>query len=96
MLAQTIKLVGLLVNDLVSISTQVPKEYQKHVSSGKVSVDGDSDDKTVNILRDTGALQSVILRTALPDGFVETKSEYVLLGGFPDTYPREDIYLDSK
>ena len=44
-------------------------------------------------------LQSLILRSALPDDFVEAKAEHVLLGGFPNTvtsYPRENIYLDSK
>ena len=39
------------------------------------------------------------MRSSLPKDFVEEQVEYVLLGGFPDTvssYPRENIYLDSK
>ena len=53
----------------------------------------------MHILRDTGALQSVILRSALPADFVEVNSEYVLLGGFPNTissYPIETVHLKSK
>ena len=95
-----IKPVGLLASSPVKLNTHVPKGFQNLMSLGMVSVDVDRDDsKTVHILRDTGALQFVILRSALPDNYVEAKSEYVLLGGFPDTvssYPREDIYLDSK
>ena len=41
--------------------------------------------KDVNVLRDTGALQSLILRSALPFDFVERKTDYVVLSGFPNT-----------
>ena len=69
------------------------------MSIGKVSCNADCVGKEVHILRDTRALQFAILRFALPEDFVEVNSEYVLLGGFPNTissYPREKMYLESK
>ena len=91
--------IGLLASSSVRLDTSVPKGYRIHISIGKVSCNAVSVGKEVHILRDTGALQSVILRFALPDDFVEVNSEYVLLGGFPNTissYPREKMYLESE
>ena len=50
------------------------------MSAGQVSSKADSVTKKVSVLRDTGVLQSVILRSVLPDDFVEVRLEYVLLG----------------
>ncbi|XP_066969216.1 uncharacterized protein [Macrobrachium rosenbergii] len=53
----------------------------------------------VKILRDTGASQSLILRSSVPDDVVFRNKNFVLLGGFPDTvatYPLEEMYLKTK
>ena len=94
------KPVGLLVSSPVERGTQVPKGFEKHISLGKVSNNASREHaREVSILRDTGALHSLILRSALPDGFAETNTQYVLLGGFPDTvssWPLEKVFLESK
>lgn len=52
----------------------------------------------MNILRDTGAAQSLVLRRSVPDNFVFMNDNFVLLGGFPNTvasYPLEKLYLET-
>ena len=77
-----------------------PKGFENHMYDGMVySQPGHEGGKAVRILRDTGALQSLILRSALPNDFEVTGNEYVLLGGFPNTVsscPREKVWLDCK
>ena len=89
LLEQEKKPVGLLASSPVRMDTCIPIGFQKHMTIGKVCSNADSDDgKKVHTLQDTGALQSVILRSSLPDDFVEVQAEYVLLRGFPNTVPR--------
>ena len=50
-------------------------------------------------MRDTGAAQSLILKTAVPEKFKFTNNEFVVLGGFPNSissYPLEEMYVKSK
>ena len=77
----------------------VEEGYKEFLSKGQVSSCVDSKLREVNVLRDTGALQSLILRSALPFDYEERKTEYILLGGFPNTVsscPLESLFLKSK
>ena len=59
------------------------KGFGDFVSLGKVSeVPGSTAQCNVVILRDTGAIQSCILRSSLPPDFVLQSDKYVLLGVF--------------
>ena len=90
--------IGLLMSGLGTNDSSI-EGYRDFMSKGQVSSNNKGIVKEVNILRDTGALQSLILRSALPSDFVERHTEYVLLGGFPNTvssYPLETLYLDSE
>ena len=74
--------------------------YRQYIHKGKVCSNANqSSIKNVVMLRDTGAMQSLILRKSLPPDFVSKQSEFVLLGGFPDTVtscPVEDLFLESS
>ncbi|XP_066957632.1 uncharacterized protein [Macrobrachium rosenbergii] len=61
------------------------KPFSRFVSLGSVSVVDGSSKKRVRILRDTGAAQSLILREALPQGFVDRMSRY------PEAIPLRSI-----
>ena len=77
-LEQEKKPIGLLAGYFMKQDSSVPKGYRNHMSIGQVSSDTSSIEREVHILRDTGALQSVILRSALPADFVEVNSECVI------------------
>ena len=52
----------------------------------------------MKILRDTGAAQSLILRRSVPNNFVFSNNDFVVLGGFPNTVvscPLEKFYLET-
>ena len=88
-----------LVGTLGEPEEKLLKGYGKYLHKGKVGSGSQNElTKDVVMLRDTGALQSLILRQSLPLDFKETKSEYVLLGGFPNTLtscPVENVTIDS-
>ena len=92
--------IGLLASNPGKEDVCVPKGFKRHMSVGKASINAKrAEGRKVPILRDTEALQSLILRLSLPNDFNEEQSEYILLGGFPDTvssYPREKVYPDSE
>ena len=78
---------------------EIPIGYMKHSSEGEVSSSFGRPMKKVKLLRDTGAVQSLILRSALPNDFKERHQEYVVINGFPNTLtssPRETLYLNSE
>ncbi|XP_069177597.1 uncharacterized protein [Procambarus clarkii] len=53
----------------------------------------------VVILRDSGAAQSLILETSLPEGISADEMQKVILGGFPSTLyvaPLVQVHLDSQ
>ena len=50
-------------------------------------------------MRDTGAAQSLIVRSAVPSDHVFLNNEFVVLGGFPNTvnsYPIETFFLKTR
>ncbi|XP_069169570.1 uncharacterized protein [Procambarus clarkii] len=69
-----------------------PYTSQGHVASGSSS-------KPVVILRDSGAAQSLILETSLPEGISADEMQKVILGGFPSTLyvaPLVQVHLNSQ
>lgn len=63
---------------------------------------GSNEEKTkycLKVLRDSGAAQSLILKTAVPKGFVFSNDEFVVLGGFPNSiasYPLETFNIHTR
>ena len=93
------KPVALLSQSPRTGDSEIPEGFVKYSSDGTVSSGIGKPLKKVKLLRDTGAMQSLILRTSLPDDFVEAHEEYVVLDGFPNTLtssPRETLFLNSK
>ena len=93
------KPVALLSQSSRAGDSEIPGGFVKHSSEGEVSSGFGKPLRKVRILRDTGALQSLILRSSLPDDFVESRAEYVVLVGFPNTLtssPRETLFLNSE
>ncbi|XP_068243247.1 uncharacterized protein [Palaemon carinicauda] len=90
------KPVGLLGRD----STATDECFKKYVSEGVVSIKGQNrSERRVKLLRDTGAAQSIILRSVLPEGLSQGQEKFVLLGGFPRTVtacPLVELVLNSK
>ncbi|XP_068203040.1 uncharacterized protein [Palaemon carinicauda] len=90
------KPVGLLGRD----STATDECFKKYVSEGVVSIKGQNrSERRVKLLRDTGAAQSIILRSVLPEGLSQGQGKFVLLGGFPRTVtacPLVELVLNSK
>ena len=80
--------------------SSVLEKFKDYIIDGEIYADDrKGQGKKVCILRDTGAAQSLILRSSLPFEFVESLCEFVLLGGFPNTvsaYPLENLFLESK
>ena len=77
------------------------KGFENFVSQGKVTINSRTQDDVINVtlLRDTGAVQSLIVESALPQGMEIDKGEYVLVGGFPDTVtscPLVEVFLDCN
>ena len=77
------------------------KGFENFISNGTVIVNPDAQGTSVGvtILRDTGAVQSLILESVLPEGAEVSKEDYVLVGGFPDTVtpcPLLDVFLDCN
>ncbi|XP_069163371.1 uncharacterized protein [Procambarus clarkii] len=69
-----------------------PYTSQGYVASGLAST-------PVVILRDSGAAQSLILETSLPEGISADEMQKVILGGFPSTLyvaPLVQVHLDSQ
>ena len=90
---------GSIVESSAESEFNSKERYREFLSKGQVSSYVDSKVREVNVLRDTGALQSLILRSALPFDYEERKTEYILLGGFPNTVsscPLESLFLKSK
>ena len=73
-------------------------DFGHYVSAGSVGLNADmKGSRRVTVLRDSGACQSCILESSLPDDFAFEGSEYVLLGGFPESvssWPLYSIYVD--
>ena len=80
------------------ISDELYKGFGEFVSFGQVSASPSEARRKVVILRDTGAVQSCILRSLVPDELVLHSDKYVLLGGFPKTVtscPLVEFFVDS-
>ena len=74
------------------------EDYKPFLSQGFVSIDGSSDVKPVQILRDTGAAQSLLLQSVLPLSERTSTDESVLLQGVElgvIDVPLHRIYLKS-
>ena len=72
-------------------------DFGHYVSAGSVGLNADmKGSRRVTVLRDSGACQSCILESSLPDDFAFEGSEYVLLGGFPESvssWPLHSMYV---
>ena len=93
------KPVTLLTSSSEIGDTGVPKGFEKYLSEGEVSCNARKPKRNVKILRDTGSLQSLILRASLPNHFREKRSDFVWISGFPNTLtrsPREKVFMNSK
>ena len=80
------------------ISDELYKGFGEFVSFGEVCTSPSDVRRRVVILRDTGAVQSCILRSLVPNELVLRSDKYVLLGGFPRTVtscPLVEFFVDS-
>ena len=75
----------------------MPAEFTPFVLEGSVSKETDSESaKTVNFLRDTGCMQSLILTSALPTGDTATGEDVLISGVFgSNRVPLHKFYLKS-
>ncbi|XP_068227409.1 uncharacterized protein [Palaemon carinicauda] len=74
------------------------ERYKSFVSYGSVATESGKGRRGLVILRDTGALQSLILKRALPEGFEYEGKEKVLIKSFPKeiiSCPYETVVLQS-
>ena len=80
------------------VTRDLKADFGHYVSAGFVGLNSSMKDRRkVMVLRDIGACQSCILESALPANFVLEGSEYVLLGGFPESvssWPVQNMYID--
>lgn len=90
-------LTSTLQNTTSSDSTgDIPTGFQNFVTTGFVSLTPDGDKQPVKILRDTAALQSLLLAGTLT--FVEPHQDTVLvrgIGGYQNA-PLHEVYLNSE
>ena len=80
------------------IPYELHKGFGEFVSFGEVSANPSDTRSRVVMLRDTGAVQSCILRSLVPEDLVLRSDKYVLLGGFPRTVtscPLVEFFIDS-
>ena len=81
-------------------STNIDPLFKSYVYDSCVSDPGESIFKrNLKALRDTGAAQSLILRSSLPDEFQIQGNRFVLLGGFPGgivSTPLEDFHIEFR
>ncbi|PWI46234.1 hypothetical protein CEE45_17880, partial [Candidatus Heimdallarchaeota archaeon B3_Heim] len=75
------------------------KRYDPFISTGKVSLNKDDSNKCqIRILRDTGATQSILLESALPNAVSSTTGTKVLITGVEMgsiEIPLHKVYLES-
>lgn len=95
---------GLISSDNVTIDRKpndkdVREEYRPFVSNGSVSPVGDpTEKKSVKILRDTGATQSLIVESSVPCGSDSATGESVIIQGVTGSFvsiPLHRIHLTS-
>ncbi|XP_069176776.1 uncharacterized protein [Procambarus clarkii] len=90
----------MLMNSIVPPTSTLEKKkglFAPYTSQGYVA-SGLSRTPVV-ILRDSGAAQSLILETSLPEGISADEMQKVILGGFPSTLyvaPLVQVHLDSQ
>ncbi|XP_069160812.1 uncharacterized protein [Procambarus clarkii] len=90
----------MLMNSIVPPTSTLEKRkglFAPYTSQGYVASDLSS--TPVVILRDSGAAQSLILETSLPEGISADEMQKVILGGFPSTLyvaPLVQVHLDSQ
>ena len=74
------------------------RDFGKHICEGQIKAnDGDKGRKVV-MLRDSGATRSCVLRSRLPNNFVERGNNFIMLEGFTRAVvscPLEELTLDS-
>ena len=74
--------------------------FQDYLSKAVISSSEELEsNKTITILRDTGALQSLLLKSVLPPSFVALGKERVLVEGIGSgtvSCPLETVYLNSE
>ena len=75
---------------------QIPAGFKTFVTTGSVSLTPDGTSQPVKILRDTGALQSLLLEGTLP--FEDAHQSEVLIRGIGGyvSVPLREIYLDCE
>ena len=80
-------------------NSKLLNDYGDYVWYGEMkSSESSADVHKVVMLRDSGATQSCVLRSALPKDFVCKGGNFVLLGGFPSSVTScslEDLYINS-
>ena len=100
--------VSQLVTDLVSHpltdvdvgGSSFPLEsFRDYLSEAVISKGGEEPGKAITALRDTGALQSLLVKSALPPSFVCLDKERVLVEGIAKTIvscPLKTVFLNSE
>ena len=83
-----------------NVSDQVRNDYAPFLSVGSVIYEGNANKQTYNvdILRDTGCSQSLMLQNILPDVTITDSTEQVLIKGIEGNYislPLVQVYLKS-
>ena len=83
----------------MKVREKLCEQYGEFLSVGEICTNMNlKTNNKVVMLRDTGATQSCILKSALPNDFVSKGDSFILLGGFPCTVtscPLEEVYLKS-
>ena len=86
--------------DIVKNEDSIKDCFKGYISMGVVKSNPSMEGGLkVTVLRDSGSCQSCILESSLPRNFVREGSEYVLLGGFPNTvssWPLERVFLETS
>ena len=62
---------------------QTLKDFGEHLLTGSLAESVNDVHMPIQVLRDTGAAVSLVLRSKLPENLVLSEQEYVLIGGFP-------------
>lgn len=77
-------------------STLIADPFKPFRSQGTVSLDSDSEEHLLQIMRDTASAQSILLKSALPQVELKYTGEQVYLKDFHQTFPvpLAKVYLD--